>query len=367
MRFVHVLFGGLGGHSAVVFSLLRTPQARADEHLLIFYGLEGLAGSNEQWCREHGVPFEVVGKRPGLDLRAWARIARIIRGAAPDCVFLHQPSLLPPVAAARLRTTCRLVVVEHESNHLKSRRNWLESALSGAVADEVVYLTAGYQRTVEERLGLLAPRRAHVIGNSVDTSVFAPAPRTSSRDTWTFGMHARFVATKDQVTIVRALARLLRDAPGLVPRVRLAGTGPTLEPTREAARALGVERQVDFCGLLGEEALPAFLNSLDAFVLSSFGETMSTSLMQAMACGLPCAGSDVPGVRDMITDGVDGVLFDASDDTTLAGLLASWARDPAVAARLGAAARARAERDFDANAAYMRYRTLAMPGPRGNP
>ena len=70
------------------------------------------------------------------------------------------------------------------------------------------------------------------------------------------------------------------------------------------------------------------------------------------------AGSAVPGVGELLADGVDGQLFPDADDETLANILEQWCREPERAQRLAHAARARALQEFSLQKMSARYETL---------
>lgn len=93
--------------------------------------------------------------------------------------------------------------------------------------------------------------------------------------------------------------------------------------------------------------VPTFLQASDIFVLSSLREGLPNALMEAMACGLPCIASRLPGVTDhLIEDGVNGHLFSPGDCDDLAAALLVLLRDPSRRAALGARARATIEQRF---------------------
>jgi glycosyltransferase involved in cell wall biosynthesis len=89
------------------------------------------------------------------------------------------------------------------------------------------------------------------------------------------------------------------------------------------------------------------LRSVDVVVLPSYREGLPKSLIEAAACGLPLVTTDVPGCREVVTDGVDGLMVPVKDAVALAAAIERLADDPALCARLGAAARAQALAVFD--------------------
>ena len=87
-------------------------------------------------------------------------------------------------------------------------------------------------------------------------------------------------------------------------------------------------------------AIERFYRAADAFVLSSIREANPVSLLEAMACGLPCIASRIDGATDvMIDDRVNGRLIEPDDEAGLARALADVLNDPDAAGRLGRAAR----------------------------
>jgi glycosyltransferase involved in cell wall biosynthesis len=80
---------------------------------------------------------------------------------------------------------------------------------------------------------------------------------------------------------------------------------------------------------------------------SYYGEGLPKSLTEAAACGRPLVTTDLPGCRDVVTDGVDGLIVPARDAAALARAIARLQDDPKLAARLGEAARAKALAEYD--------------------
>jgi glycosyltransferase involved in cell wall biosynthesis len=73
----------------------------------------------------------------------------------------------------------------------------------------------------------------------------------------------------------------------------------------------------------------------DCFLIASDFEGTSLSLMEAMSNGLPILASDVPGLRDMITDGHNGLLFGRKDAASLKQCLLRYFKDPGLRVEMG--------------------------------
>ncbi len=112
--------------------------------------------------------------------------------------------------------------------------------------------------------------------------------------------------------------------------------------------------------------MPALFASVDMVVLPSYREGLPKGLIEAAACALPLVTTDVPGCRQVVTDGVDGLLVPARDADALARAIARLQDDPELAIRLGNAARAKALAEFDEKIVIERtlavYREL-LPAP----
>ena len=93
--------------------------------------------------------------------------------------------------------------------------------------------------------------------------------------------------------------------------------------------------------------MPALLAGADMVVLPSYREGLPKTLIEAAACARPLITTDVPGCREVVTHGVDGLLVPERDAQALARAIAWLQDDPALATRLGLAAREKALTEFD--------------------
>jgi glycosyltransferase involved in cell wall biosynthesis len=107
-----------------------------------------------------------------------------------------------------------------------------------------------------------------------------------------------------------------------------------------------VAEEVHLVGGLAREDVVARLRAADVLLHASLVEGIPNTVLEAMACELPVVASDCGGMREAVTDGVEGFLVAPREVHALAGALARLARDPALGRRMGRAGRARVEDAF---------------------
>lgn len=212
-------------------------------------------------------------------------------------------------------------------------------------ASTVLLPSTGLLRAARE-VWLLPERRLRFVPNGLDLGRFRPdGPRAVlglAGEGPVIGTVAALRAEKNIARLVEAFA-LLRGQ-GAPARLVVAGDGPERAGLEALAARLGVAEAVLFAGHRPDPA--ALYRAFDIFALSSDTEQMPFSVLEAMASGLPVAATDVGDVSAMVAS-ENAPLVVPKEAAALATALGALAADHALRARLGAANRARAERDFD--------------------
>jgi glycosyltransferase involved in cell wall biosynthesis len=163
-----------------------------------------------------------------------------------------------------------------------------------------------------------------------------------------FGFAARIETGKGPFVLADALAQLRQSRDDVL--VRLAGTGPAVQEVKARVRDLRLNGSWEFVGSYdGAVGCSAFMRTLDVFVLPSFAEGTSKSVIEAMAHGLPIITTDVGGSPDLLTS-ESGILIPPGDSAALAVAMHCLASDPALRKRMGQAARDRYLKLFAPNA-----------------
>jgi glycosyltransferase involved in cell wall biosynthesis len=186
--------------------------------------------------------------------------------------------------------------------------------------------------------------KLRVIHCGIDPESFT-AERDRNTDGLEFLSAARLTQAKGHVVLLQALELLSRR--GLAVRLTIVGEGPKRGELEQLARELGVARRIRFEGAVGRERIHEYYRRADAFCLPSFAEGVPVVLMEAMAMELPVVATDVMGVRELVEDGVNGLLVRPSRPDLLADAIELLAKDADMRRRLGAAGRETVKREFD--------------------
>lgn len=184
--------------------------------------------------------------------------------------------------------------------------------------------------------------RLDVIPCGIDTGRFTPGG--DKLDPPHLLCVARLEPVKNHAVLLQACA-LLRER-GVPFRGVLLGDGAARARVAAERARLGLDGLVLMPGAAEQDEVRDWLRRSAVCVLSSDSEGMPVSLMEAAACGLPLVATAVGGVPEQIVEGVTGLLVPPRDPAALADALARLLADPPLRARLGAAARADAERRF---------------------
>jgi glycosyltransferase involved in cell wall biosynthesis len=173
-----------------------------------------------------------------------------------------------------------------------------------------------------------------------DTEMLTPAKLPINGKVETiFGYAARIEVGKGPFVLADALAQLRQSDTNVL--VRLAGAGPAVQEVKARVRELQLNGSWEFVGSYdGAVGCSAFMRTLDVFVLPSFAEGTSKSIIEAMAHGLPIITTNVGGSPDLLFPDA-GILIPPGDSAALAGAMECLAADPALRKRMGQAARER--------------------------
>jgi glycosyltransferase involved in cell wall biosynthesis len=305
--------------------------------------------------RERGFLVHEIDLRHKFDLPRIGALAQIFRQGNYDLVHTHLSlaSLMGGLAGRR----ARVPVASHvHGMNLKYTYMFARHLIAVSMAGKANLVRQG-----------VPPERVSVVYNGIDFPDPATLPRRDQvlaslglpADALVLGTIARVHWAKGFRTVLAALPGLL----GRYPRLHyvVAGKGKHYDEIRAAASALGFGERIVFLGIRHD--VPALLRAFDGFVLPTLKEAMGISFVEAMAAGVPCVGTRVGGVPEVITPET-GILVPPEDAAALAQACDTLLADPALRQSLGQAGVSRAKsifsREASAQALERAYaRTLA--------
>ena len=358
VRVLHFVTGGFsGGATQVAINLVNAAlTSQRVQPLLVLRHKRRTDPARIAELEKAGVPLQVV---PGWShLATIYRLVQVCRDFKPDVLVAHGFSEhLWGRYAGLLAKVPQMVHVEHNTRERYTAWRLRQTRWLAQRTARIVGCSEGVR---QQLLAMgMPPERTIAISNGIRLAPFADADaHPLAQRIPGIVMTSRFSKQKDHATLLRAVA-LLRER-GLTPPLLFAGAGKARHrgDAEALVRKLGLGEQVQFLGL--HRDVPALLMQHQISVLSTHYEGMPLALLEAMAAGCAVIGSAVPGVREVITDGVDGRLVPEGDAIAMADALELLLRDAATAARLGAAARATAVQRYSRDLMNERYEQLFL-------
>jgi len=303
LHIVHSL--EIGGLERVVVSLVNRLDRASFEPSVCCVRVAGELAAN---LAEPG-RLSVLGHVGRYNASAAWRLFRLVRDGRVDLIHSHNlPGLLYGFAAAKL---LRIPVV-HTQHGLVLREesallNLIERRMSRSV-DAYVCVSRQLEEEVRREIGV-RPARLSVVYNGIEISEGA-APRTRGGPGGAvIGSVGRLAAVKNYPLLINAFARVRERYPDC--RLELVGYGEKRGELAALAQALSLGGSVTLHG--AQSDVPRFLDRFDVFVLPSFSEGHSISLLEAFGRGAVCVASNVGGNGEIIEDGVNGFLFESND------------------------------------------------------
>jgi glycosyltransferase involved in cell wall biosynthesis len=357
-RVVHFVTGGFSGATQVAVDLcLSALHGGPHAPVLVLRLKRHTPMARVQALRAQGLTVHLL---PGWShLHTIWRLTRLLRELQPQALLAHGfPEHLIGRWAGLWAGVPTLIQVEHNSRERYTPWSRWQSRRLARRSAALVGVSEGVCQSLL-RQGLPADKLL-AIPNGIDLTRFpaSSAPREAG-----LVMSARFARQKDHATLVRALALL----PAPRPQLQLAGGGVQRlrERAQALARHLGIADRVRFLG--HHPDVPGLLMSQRICVLATHFEGMPLALVEGMAAGCACVASDVIGVRGVIEHEVTGLLVPEGDAQALAEAIARLLSDPALAERLGQAARARAFAEHGVALMRQRYQDLITAGATTGP
>ena len=274
--------------------------------------------------------FEIPQFNYSISIPVSTYVNWVLPRLKPEVIHSNHPVLLGDIAARRAqKLNLPLVFTFHTryteySHYVPLRQAFVKGVIVDGLArylrkcQHIVTPSASIQRMLAEH-GV--DERVTTIPTGIDLQPYRDADGSGIRERFGWGddrvlvSMGRLAKEKNWETLLGACTRVMAAHTDV--RLLLIGDGPQRDELEKCASELGIAGRVTFVGRVPFESVPEHLKAGDLFCTASVTETQGLATMEALAAGLPVVAVDATGTRDVVEDGVDGLLTE-NDSQALA-------------------------------------------------
>jgi glycosyltransferase involved in cell wall biosynthesis len=314
-------------------------------------GLVGLKGPEpaSRLLADAGISVQHLG-RGKFDPRIATDLADLVQRRGVDILHVHGYAAADFGRLAARATGAALVLHEHFADPRMPAYQGLADRVLAPLVDRAIAVSASTRDFLVRERHVPAEKVA-LIWNGAPLDEFAPVPEETGRrvraelgiptDAIVVGSVGRLSAQKGHRVLLEAAGPVLAGSSRAW--IVIAGDGDQMPVLRAQAARLGADaRRVVFAGHRAD--VPAVLGAIDVFCISSHYEGTPLALFEAMAAGKAIVSTAVDGCREVLQDGLDGLLVPPSDPPALATALSRAVDDAQLRVRLAHEARASSKR-----------------------
>lgn len=316
----------------------------------------------------HFVPTLIRPIRPWSDLSALTQLTDLFRRERFDVVHTHssKPGIVGRLAARRARVPLVIHHVHAFAFHAftPAPQRLLYTRLerwAGRYCDRVIFVNHE-ERELAVREQLLPADKCLTVHNGIDLSQFTLDEHARSRaqfrsehalsdDELAIVFCGRIDEPKQPLILPEIASRLAQLRPDARWRMFVAGSGPMESALRASISKLGLDRRITLLGW--QDETQHVFHGGDVCLQPSLWEGLPLSVVEAHAAGLPVVGSDVKGIREVVTPET-GVLCEPRNPAAFAASLATLFDEPFLRQRMALHARRRAHEHFDGERNFRR-------------
>lgn len=313
----------IGGTEQVIRNLIEACDAQLTR-MSIFCVEEPLGPWGEE-LRANGIAIYSCARQPGFDFQVLRALRKCIREKQVDVLHCHQYTPWVYGALASLGLRKKVIFTEHGRFHpdsASSKRRYINPLLARvtqhitAISEATKQALVAYEYLPGERIKViyngirgLAPQVESAAQLRKELKIVNGAP--------VLGTIARFDPIKNHSMMLRAFKAVLEEHPEA--RLLLVGDGEERPTIERLVEDLDLENHVTLPGYIPQPA--TWLAAMDVFLLSSFSEGTSMTLLEAMSLGKPCVVTDVGGNPEIVVSGKTGLVSPSDNSPAFAAAI----------------------------------------------
>ena len=282
-----------------------------------------------------GIKTKVIHTEKAFDFKVWKKVADFIKEEEIDIVHAHGTRANSNVFRAAKKLKLPLIYTVHgwsfhidQKFHVRKIREWSEKLLTN-MANRTVCVSKSNENDGLKRFKM---QRSRVIYNAVNLSRFNPKyiqPYVRnelgiSDNIVLIGYIVRITAQKDPLNMIRAMKIVAEKAPDV--KLLMVGDGDLKEKTIQLAKQLKISDKIIFQPFRTD--IPEVLEAIDIYCLPSLWEGFPIGILEAMAMKKAVVASSVDGNKELIKNGVNGLLVEHSRPEQMAEAILYLVKDP---------------------------------------
>ncbi|MDI6852731.1 MAG: glycosyltransferase [Deltaproteobacteria bacterium] len=337
----------VGGAEALVAAVVRGLDAGRFDVQAATIGPAGVIGEE---LRRAGYPVHALGLslKKDPDLKIIHRIRQLLKHLRPDILHTHlyHPNYYGRLAALGMGLKGVVASIHNVYTRRKFHRRLWNFLLSWTT-DRIVAVSPQVRRDVLV-YDAVPPSRLDLLPNGINLAALdIQVSREAAKAQ--LGVNGLCLGAVGRLEEQKGHALLLEAFPAVIAEVGditllLAGDGKLRPNLERQAEDLGITGRVKFLGTRRD--MPLVYRAMDIMALPSLWEGLPLALLEAMGAGLPVVASRVGGVKDVISDGINGRLIPAGDPQALAAAIVELSRRPDRRTAMGNAAQETIKKRF---------------------
>lgn len=243
-----------------------------------------------------------------------------------DLVHVHYPmSPLVHTCLPKVLTVHTLEIIEGRETELTDLRSIAYKIFSKFVSniERQIINSADFTTTVSKSVAKEiikyygVKKQISIIGNGVDINFFAPKKDEDKESVRPYVLYVgRLGYRKGLIDLIESANYVCQKIPEAY--FILIGRGPLERELKSLVKEMNLSNNSSFLGYVNRDSLLYYYQNAAVFVLPSYYEGLPTTLLEAMACGVPAIATEVDGVPEIITDGKNGFLVPKKDPRSIA-------------------------------------------------
>ncbi|MBL4763617.1 MAG: glycosyltransferase [Gammaproteobacteria bacterium] len=356
---LHVTYDmNIGGTEQVIRNLIEGLDP--DQFISSVLCIDGEVGPWGKELQKKGVEHFCLTRKPGFDLNLIKAIRKLIKHHKFDIIHCHQYTPYTYGWFGSIFTNTPIIFTEHGRFHPDSsspKRKLINPLLQLRTAAITAISKATKQALVE--FENFNEQKIDVIYNGIEDTVVTPSAslRTElgiNSDDIVFGTISRLDPIKNQTMMLRAFKQA-KDANNKL-RLLIVGDGPSKKELHDLTKELELTDSVIFTGF--QPNPQAYLALMDVFLLPSFSEGTSMTLLEAMSFSIPSIATSVGGTPEILKHQSTGILSESDDTNELTQAMTALTEDPTLRVEYGKNARNRYETKFPLAVMTKNYQIL---------